>query len=1081
MVTICFSVGAAEPSPEQLKFFESSVRPLLVENCFSCHSAKKQKGGLRLDSLAAVLKGGKNGPVVVPGKPAASPLVTAVSYHDPDLQMPPDEQLSPAQVEILSDWVRMGAPWPANEAKIQAPLAKQKKRLITDVDRGFWSFQPVKDSPVPPVRDAAWCRNPIDHFILAKLQTEGLSPAMEADRITFIRRATFDLHGLPPTSEEVDAFARDTSPTAYEALIDRLLASPRYGEQWARHWLDLVRYAESDGFKQDAYRANAWPYRDYVIKSFNEDKPYDRFVTEQLAGDEIAPNDPAVTVATGYLRGGIYEYNNRDVARQWSQMLDDVTDVTGDALLGLSMGCARCHDHKFDPILQADYYRLRSFFAPMLPRNDLPLATVAQIEAHEKAMAAWVTKAGESYQQLLSLEKQPGKRLLASAATKFPDETKAILLKPAEERSPYEKQLAYLALRQVYDAAENAPPKLIPAEKEKYDALKKELAATEAERPKPLLKGLVMTDVGPVAPEVTIPGDPKHPIKPGYLKVLEGKSLELPSILPSDHSTGRRTALAKWITQPGNPLTTRVITNRIWQFHFGRGLVATSSDFGRLGTPATHPELLDWLATRFVESGWSIKAMHRMILTSATYRQAAIRPVPEVARLQDPENRWLWRMNTRRLDSEQVRDAMLSASGELRQEMGGPSAEQTSPRRAIYTKALRNTRDPLLDVFDAPEAFGSIAVRNVTTTANQALLMINGDWPLKRAAAFAAEARRRAGSSDPAAIVESAYRAAYGRSPQAQELSRAVAFLKQHSDSIEKSEPSADTVNPASEVSIEAPVTQTMPQRGGQAILIRNASPADMLRLPEAGSLLSTSFTVEAYVQLESLYENAEVRVIASQWDGDHAHPGWALGVTCEKSKYQPRNLILQIATPGNGKADGYEVIPSDFRIELHKAYYVAASVNLKEPKKTGVTFYLKDLTDMDAPLKSIAVAHRQTGSVESKIPLMIGGRLGGGAGKSPQGWDGLIDEVRISNSALQADQILYNEGDAKGLICGHWLFKEHPGFFKDSSGQQKDLTRLASPSMADAYGKPRSPKADAALIDFCHVLLNSSEFLYVD
>jgi hypothetical protein len=267
-----------------------------------------------------------------------------------------------------------------------------------------------------------------------------------------------------------------------------------------------------------------------------------------------------------------------------------------------------------------------------------------------------------------------------------------------------------------------------------------------------------------------------------------------------------------------------------------------------------------------------------------------------------------------------------------------------------------------------------------------------------------------------------------------------------------------------------------MPQRGGQAILIRNANVSDMFRLPTAASLVSTTFTIEAYVELESLYENGDVRVIASQWDGDHAHPGWALGVTSEKSKYQPRNLILQIATSGDGAVDSYEVIPSDFRLDLHKAYYVAVAVNLKDPKESGVTFYLKDLTDMDAPLKTVGVAHKRTGAVASGIPLVIGGRMGSGPANGAQGWDGLIDEVRICNAALRADQILYNDGDAEDSVCGHWLFKEHPGFFKDSSGQQKDLTRVTASSAADTFGK-----MDSALIDFCHVLLNSSEFLYVD
>jgi hypothetical protein len=1081
LIAICIGSPsrASEPNADELKFFETSVRPLLVENCFSCHSAKKQKGGLRLDSQAALLKGGKNGPVLIPGKPEQSRIITAAAYTDDDLQMPPDDQLSSAQVEVLTRWVRMGAPWPKGEASIQAPLAKQKKRQITAGDAAFWSFQPVIAHAEPHVSQRDWCRTPVDRFILATLEEQKLAPAREADRVTLIRRATLDLHGLPPTPAEIDAFVQDPSPNAYESLIDRLLASPRYGEHWGRHWLDLVRYAESDGFKQDAYRPNAWPYRDYVINAFNNDKPYDRFITEQLAGDEIAPNDPQVMVATGYLRAATYEYNNRDVARQWSQMLDDLTDVTGDAILGLSMGCARCHDHKFDPILQADYFRLRSFFAPVFPRNDLPFATVEQIKRYDAESSAWEKKAGVVLKEIAAIEGAATNKSSVSAIKKFPDETQTILFKDATARSPYEKQLAYLALRQVYDQTENATAKLSGPTKDRYAALKKQLTELDAEKPKPLMKGLFMTDVGPVAPEVTIPGDPAHPIEPGYLKVLESKKLLIPSITSSEASTGRRTALAKWITQPANPLTSRVIVNRIWQFHFGKGLVATSSDFGRLGAPPTHPELLDWLANRFVQDGWSFKKMNRLLMTSSVYRQEALRPMPEIARLKDPENRWLWRMNTHRLDAEQVRDAMLQTSGELKLDLGGASVEQTAPRRSIYTKQLRNTRDPLLEAFDSPEAFSSIAERNVTTTANQALLMINGDWALKRSASFVKRVRDRARSGDPESLAKSAYILAYGRPPEPAELEAAVQFLGEAQSSISKQRRRAESTP----IAFDVPVTQTMPQRGGQAVLIRNGDPADMLALPRGKSLFTGAFTVEAYVQLESRYFDSRVRVVASQWDGDARHGGWALGVTGEKSPLQPGKLLLQYVSEDANKRVKYIELGSELSVDLHKAYYIAAVVRPDMQEKSGVTFFLKDLTDMDAPMKTAFISHPGLGSCATSLPLVIGGRPTHSETEPADGWDGLIDEVRISAIPLTTDQLLYTDGDPKSSIVGHWLLKEHPGFFKDSSSHQKDLTRLSSPSLADGY--PPRPDADgalnAALVDFCHVLFNSNEFLYVD
>ena len=505
-----------------------------------------------------------------------------------------------------------------------ASTATVKHRIITDADRSFWSFRPVAEVQPPAVREGGWCRNEIDRFVLAKFEEQGLTPAPMADRQTLIRRATFDLIGLPPAPQDVDAFVRDPSPDAYEKLIDRLLASPRYGERWARHWLDLVRYAESDGFKQDAYRPNAWPYRDYVIRSFNEDKPYDRFVCEQLAGDELWPDDPDAMVATGYMRGGLYEYNNRDVPKQWTQMLTDVTDVTGDVFLGLSMGCARCHDHKFDPILQADYFRLQSFFAPMLPRNDLPIATKARRDEYSKALAEWESKTASIRAQMAPIEEAGAAGTMKGAIKKFPQEMQAIIHKAAAERTPLEEQLAQLALRQVVDQSENLQPKIRSADKGRYSELRKQLEAFDGIKPKPLPHGVMMTDVGPVAPPVTIPGHadepPLEPAVPVVLQDLPGGQL---TITQTATSTGRRSALAKWITNPANPLASRVIVNRVWQFHFGKGLVTTSNDFGHLGTRPSHPELLDWLAHRFVEQGWSFKQLHRQIMLSATYCQTA--------------------------------------------------------------------------------------------------------------------------------------------------------------------------------------------------------------------------------------------------------------------------------------------------------------------------------------------------------------------------------------------------------------------------------------------------------------------------
>ncbi|MEA2632555.1 MAG: hypothetical protein QOE66_2774, partial [Chloroflexota bacterium] len=747
---------AAEPAPEALKFFETNVRPILAESCFKCHGPTKQKGGLRLDSREALLRGGETGPVVVPGSRDESLLIEAIHYDG--LEMPPGGKLDDAKIAVLTRWVEMGAPWPEADRSQPGAAASPSKPRISDDDRKFWSFQPVRRPDLPPVGDDGWVENPIDRFILARLSAEELTPAPEADRATLIRRAAFDLTGLPPTPEEVEAFVADDAPRAYERLIERLLASPRYGERWARHWLDLARYAESDGYRADAYRPETWRYRDYVIRAFNDDKPYDRFVAEQIAGDELAPGDPSMMVATSFLRLGTYEHNQRDVPEQRRTILNDITDVTGDIFLGLGVGCARCHDHKFDPILQADYYRLQAFFTPLLPRDDLALCTPEQWRVYQEKQAVWEARTAEIRAAIEALERPYQEKAAQGAIDKFPKETQAILAKPESERTPFEQQIYQLAYRQVLDEQEK--PKLNDADKAREKSLLKQLAELDHLKPEPLPRAFTVTDVGPSAPPTRIPGDrSERTIEPGFLTLLDPGPAKVARGPMMANSTGRRTALARWLTRPDNPLTPRVLVNRLWQYHFGRGLVGTPSDFGRLGERPSHPELLDWLASEFVARGWSLKTMHRLIMTSGTYRQSALRPAPAIARVKDPENRLLWRMNTRRLEIEPIRDAMLSASGELDVVMGGPSVATTEPRRAIYTKVMRNTHDPLIDAFDAPDGSNTTPTRNVTITPTQSLMLINGGWTLDRARAFAGRLERLEGS-DPSRRIALAYRLA---------------------------------------------------------------------------------------------------------------------------------------------------------------------------------------------------------------------------------------------------------------------------------------------------------------------------------
>jgi hypothetical protein len=648
------------------------------------------------------------------------------------------------------------------------------------------------------------------------------------------------------------------------------------------------------------------------------------------------------------------------------------------------------------------------------------------------------------------------------AANKFPQDIRPMLLKPPAERMPLEHQLAELANRQAQGEVSkiNFASQLKGEPKERWESLQRELQQFDDLKPKPLPPAFTVTDVGAEAPPTVIPGgrSPQQ-VEPGYLSVLDPGPAEIVPP-PSGHSTGRRTALARWLTSPDNPLTTRVIVNRIWQQHFGVGLVEPASDFGHLGQRPTHPELLDWLACRFLENGWRFKPLHRAIVMSATYRQSALQPASEAARRKDPENRWLWRGSVRRLDAEQIRDAMLAASGELELSEGGPSVDRSAPRRTIYTKVIRNSRDPLLDVFDGADAFGSTDRRNVTTTPTQSLLMINGDWPLARAKAFAARLRKQR-PADQQQLVAHAYRLAYGREPEEAETDAAVRFLRERT-----SAGTARDEGPAA-----SPVTGRIPGRDGHAALLAAGTPQERLAVPENPSLPSGDFTVEAVMVLRTLYEDATVRTIVSHWDDNSGHPGWAFGVTSRKSRYQPRNLILQlVGDPAKGGA-GYEVIAANLRPELNKPYYVAASVRIAETDPAGVTFYLKDLTQPDAPLQTAQAAHRVTSHYRSPRALVIGGR----DGSHRHHWDGLIDDLRLSGAALARRQLLLFDDSVSADTIGFWRFETSPGFHQDASGRGNHLVAVAPGSSGPVDAET------AALIDFCHVLLNSNEFLYVD
>lgn len=775
-------VSAESPTkiaaPEDVRFFENEIRPLLIENCIKCHGPDKQEGGLRLDSRDGLLAGGDSGPAIELRAADKSLLVSAVQYEA--LEMPPNKRLSEEQIESLRLWIERGAVWPKSSA---AALEIRGNQPLTDEDRNYWAFRPLAHVAVPDIASAIGAdryENPIDAFIIASLDARGLTLAPPADRSVLIRRVYFDLLGVPPTPSEIEVFLGDESADAYERLVDRLLDDPRYGQRWGRHWLDLVRYAESDGFKQDAYRPTAYLYRDYVVDSLNRDVPYDQFVFEQLAADELPDVDPSTLAATGYLRHWIYEYNQRDVRTQWSNILNDLTDVTGEVFLGLGVGCARCHDHKFDPILQKDYYRLQASFAAFLPRDDAVAGTAAEVAKYQAQLRKWEAATASIRGEMDQLERQVRESVASKAIDKFPPDVRPLLRRIADERAPYERQIADLAFRQVSGEWEKLDySKLLKGEaKDRWLALRDELESHSSLKPATLSTMLVAGETGPTAPPTFIPSSrgsaAAEAIQPAAFQVLGGEPLV--AIPPADgRSTGRRTALAAWINSPDNPLPSRVIVNRVWQGHFGVGIVGNASDFGRLGQPPTHPELLDWLANWWLDNGRSFKRLHKLIVQSATYRQASRHSDAERLSGTDHENRWLWHFPARRLDAEQIRDAMLVASGAMEWTAGGPAAEHDSFRRTIYTKVVRNTLNPLLSVFDAPDGTSTIAKRNVTTTAVQSLLLANSPWPIALSEKMAESLRNEQASTEDQ--IRLAYRRCYARPPSEHELRLAMQFL----------------------------------------------------------------------------------------------------------------------------------------------------------------------------------------------------------------------------------------------------------------------------------------------------------------
>jgi hypothetical protein len=710
--------------------------------------------------------------------------------------------------------------------------ARLEVKPITSEERDHWSFRPVRRPRIPALPAALrdWARNPIDAFVAAGLQANGLSPAPEADRPTLLRRLSFDLTGLPPSPEELDAFVADSSQDAYDRVVGRLLASPQYGERWAQHWLDLARYADTDGFEFDQERPNAWRYRDWVVDAINRDLPYDQFVRLQLAGDEIAPDDPEAFIATGFNRcyPDMVDLNDQGLRRQ--NALNDITETTGLVFLGLTIGCARCHDHKFDPIRQADFYRLQAFFAPARFRDDYPIASADRRRAHEEAVGRWRAAIAAEQAAILRIESPVRARIAPGLPMGALDSAVAAFNKPESERSPAEVESVFNLLHHDRRIKADAWPRLLSdgelAERQQHLVCLDQIRR-KAPVPLPTARGLDEDGGNPPPTYFLRRGDyaSKGPVvSPAFPAVLtaavqteaeisgetDGASPGETPALPASTtrgSSGRRLALANWLTRPDHPLTARVMVNRIWQGHFGRGLVDTPSDFGTMGAEPSLPELLDWLASEFVARGWSAKDLHRLIVSSATYRTQSVPASPEAAGA-DPDNTWLAHQNRRRLDGEAIRDALLAVSGRLNPSRGGPGVFPPLPaeltrlsskgaiwpvsskpadqnRRSLYVFVRRNLRYPFFEAFDRPDTNASCPKRPVTTIAPQALSLLNSELSTKTARALAGRAEREAASrslalADPAhsdARIERAYRIALGRPPHAAEIAMAHEFL----------------------------------------------------------------------------------------------------------------------------------------------------------------------------------------------------------------------------------------------------------------------------------------------------------------
>lgn len=780
------------PTPEQTQFFQLKVKPILDQHCLRCHGSQPNpKGGLRLTSRAAVVHGGESGPAVSFEQPAESLLVQAINYES--YEMPPQGKLPQAQIEILTEWVKQGLPGLPTEADPAEKLPEKKATPQVNAEtKKFWSFQPVKPPAVPEVPDPNWNRQAIDALIFSRLAAAGIQPNPPVEKAALLRRAYYDLIGLPPEPAAITAFLADNAPNSFEKVIDKLLASPHYGERWARHWLDLVRYAETNSYERDGIKPFVWRYRDYVIRAFNDDKPYDQFVREQLAGDELTPQTPEGIVATGFYRLGIWDDEPADPKLALYDDLDDLVQTTGQVLLGLTIGCARCHDHKLDPIPQRDYYRFLAFF-----RNVRRFGVRSHESVLESSVRTIALESERKQHEALVLEHE-------AKLTRVEADLLAIEAKVKPDLVGVENDEFKTEGARVEIVGKRVPKLLTAAEFKHYKALTRERDQLRTHKPPGMAQALCVTEHdGTVAPtHVLMRGNPHvegDQVEPGFLEILGGQTPPIPQPAAGQKSSGRRLALADWIARRENPLTARVVVNRVWQYHFGRGLVRSASDFGFQGTPPTHPELLDWLAADFVDNGWRFKQLHKRIMLSNAYQMSS-RSNP-VSLEKDPENNLFWRFNMRRLSAEEVRDSILAINGSLnREQYAGPAvfvkipadvlAGQSRPgegwgesspadqnRRSIFIHVKRSLMPPILAAFDAADTDNSCPVRFATTQPTQALGMLNSDFLQQQSQVFAKYLTDGA-AADPPQQIRRALLRAFQRDPSAAEVERGLQLIE---------------------------------------------------------------------------------------------------------------------------------------------------------------------------------------------------------------------------------------------------------------------------------------------------------------